>query len=43
MNSHHWAAVFGTDHAFLDMNTYDSDDELRKQGELLASSPKPGG
>ena len=29
LNSHHIAAVFGHNHAFLDMNIYDSDDELR--------------
>ena len=34
--SHLIATVFGRSHAFVDMNLYFTDDELRKQGELLA-------
>ena len=33
--SHLVATVFGDNHCFLDMNMYYTDDELRKQGELL--------
>ena len=35
--SHLIAAVFGDNHAFVDLNMYFTDDELRKQGELLAN------
>ena len=33
--SHLVSSVFAENHAFLDMNMYYTDDELRKQGELL--------
>lgn len=35
LNSHHIAALFSHNHAFLDMNIYFSDDELRKQADSL--------
>ena len=34
--SHLVANVFGDNHAFIDMNIYFTDDEMRKQGDLLA-------
>ena len=34
--SHLIATVFGDNHSFIDMNLYFTDDEMRKQGELLA-------
>ena len=34
--SHLIATVFGENHSFIDMNLYFTDDEMRKQGELLA-------
>ena len=38
LNSHHIAALFGENHAFLDMNIYYSDDELRTCGNLSPAS-----
>jgi hypothetical protein len=35
LTSHLMASAFGRYHAFVDMNIYFSDDELRKQGDLL--------
>jgi len=36
LNSHFLAALFGHNHAFLDMNIYYSDDELRTEGFCLS-------
>ena len=40
--SHLVATVFGNHHAFLDMNMHYTDDELRKQGELLSGKAGRG-
>ena len=38
LNSHQIAFMFGSDmHGWIDMNIFHTDDELRKQGELLAN------